>query len=112
MFKTVKSKLLRFKQDFHDGWDQFVFDDPKHNTYHDTGEVKKRLKCGRPEGGFMTFKCMECGKGEHKVNLRCKGHFCPQCGKRYARECVTKYSKYAFQRDQLSANSIEHARAI
>ena len=63
MFKTVKSKFLRFKQVFHDGWDQFVFDHPKYNTNYYAGEVKKMLKCGSPEGGFMTFKCMECGKG-------------------------------------------------
>ena len=30
------------------------------------------------------------GEGEHKVLFSCKGKACPQCGKRYARDSMTK----------------------
>ena len=55
-----------------------------HNYYQ--AEMAKMLNCGSETNGFAVYQCLDCGKGEHKVNFSCKGKACLQCGERYARD--------------------------
>ena len=48
------------------------------------------LTCGSEANGFAIYQCLRCGKGENKVHFSCKGKACPQCGKHYARDSMTK----------------------
>ena len=48
------------------------------------------LNCDSETNGFAVYQCLDCGKGEHKVNFSCKGKACLQCGKRYARDSMIK----------------------
>lgn len=49
---------------------------------HIIQEVEKMLQCRRPEGGFATYLCPECG---HKITIpfSCKSKLCSRCGKKH-----------------------------
>ena len=89
-FKGLKNKLRRYKSIFTDHWDAFVTNHPRYDTDYYQAEVAKMLNCSSEANGFATYQCLICGKGEHKVNFSCKGKACLQCGKRYARDSMTK----------------------
>ena len=89
-FKGIKSKILRFKRIFTEHWSAFVTSHPRYDTDYYQAEISKMLTCGSEAGGFAIFQCLRCGEGEHKVHFSCKGKACPQCGKRYARDSMTK----------------------
>lgn len=95
-FRGIKKKLLRFKRIFTSHWSAFVGNNPRYDTDYYYLAVKKMLSCGSEEGGFATYQCLGCGKGEHKVNFSCKGKACPQCGKRYARDSMVKIATKLF----------------
>lgn len=95
-FKGIKNKVLRFKSLFEDHWEAFIARHPRYNTDYYCAEIKKMLTCSSRAGGFATYQCLFCGKGEHKVNFSCKGKACPQCGKRYARESMVKIAARLF----------------
>ena len=80
-FKGIKNKLRRFKSLFEEHWEAFIGRHPRYNTDYYHAEIKKMLTCSSSAGGFATYQCLSCGKGEHKVNFSCKGKACPQCGK-------------------------------
>ena len=89
-FKGIKYKLKRFKSIFRDNWSDFVAKHARYNTLYYKSEMKKMLGCGSEATGFAVFQCLSCGKGQHKVHFSCKGKGCPQCGKRYAIERMSK----------------------
>ena len=89
MLKGIKNKFFRFKQIFKDGLDKYL-KHTKYDTPYIRDEVNKMLICGTEEEGFVEYGCSCCGKGKHKINMSCKGKFCPQCGKRYARGSMEK----------------------
>ncbi|MFT5756836.1 MAG: hypothetical protein ACI9LM_001561 [Alteromonadaceae bacterium] len=89
-FKEIKNKLKRFKVIFSDHWSAFVAKHTHYNSAYYQSKIKKMLHCGSETTGFAVFQCLSCGEGQHKVHFSCKGKDCPQCGKRYARESMTK----------------------
>ncbi|MEE8059515.1 MAG: transposase [Pseudomonadales bacterium] len=89
-FKGIKGKLRRFKQIFEAHWSSFIASHPRYDTAYYQAEINKMLTCGSEANGFAIFQCLSCGEGEHKVHFSCKGKACPQCGKRYARDSMTK----------------------
>jgi hypothetical protein len=89
-FKGIKNKLKRFKAIFSDHWSAFAAKHTRYNSAYYQSEIKKMLHCGSETTGFAVFQCLSCGEGQHKVHFSCKGKACPQCGKRYARESMTK----------------------
>ena len=54
------------------------------------------LVCSTPKNGFAVHRCLECGHGERTVNFSCKGKGCLQCGKRYARDSMTRIAARLF----------------
>ena len=49
--------------------------------------VRKALRCGTPESGFVRYRCEACG-GAHTVCFTCKSRFCPNCGRARAAEAA------------------------
>ena len=96
-FKGIKNKLRRFKSIFETHWLLFVAIHPRYNTDYYHAEINKMLTCSSEANGFATYLCLFCGKGEHKVNFSCKGKACPQCGKRYARESMSRIAVRLFK---------------
>ncbi len=90
VFKTIKSKIRRFKEIFRTNWREFIDKHPRYDTDYYQAEVQKMLVCGSEAGGFATYQCLYCGEDEHTANFSCKGKACPQCGKRYARDSMIK----------------------
>ena len=95
-YKGIKNKLKRFKAIFTDHWSAFVAQHARYNTPYYQREINKMLNCGSEATGFAIFQCLSCGQGQHKVHFSCKGKACPQCGKRYARESMTKIAARLF----------------
>jgi Putative transposase/Transposase zinc-binding domain len=95
-FKGIKNKILRFKLIFTAHWTAFVANNPRYDTDYYHAEINKMLICSSEANGFATYQCLGCGKAEHKVNFSCKGKACPQCGKRYARDSMTKIAAKLF----------------
>ena len=89
-FKSIKNKILRFKGIFTEHWSSFVTLNPRYDTDYYHAEISRMLGCGSATNGFSVYQCLCCGKGEHKVNFSCKGKACPQCGKRYARDSMSR----------------------
>jgi hypothetical protein len=68
------------KQIFIDHWDGFTKEygnNIRESVFH---EVKKMMKCGSLENGFLEFKCDTCGETK-KVGFTCKSRLCSSCGK-------------------------------
>ena len=89
-YQGIKKKLLRFKSIFTAHWAGFMASHPRYDTAYYQAEIAKMLNCGSETNGFAVYQCLDCGKGEHKVNFSCKGKACLQCGKRYARDSMIK----------------------
>ena len=87
-YQGIKKKLLRFKSIFTAHWAGFMASHPRYDTAYYQAEITKMLNCGSETNGFAVYQCLDCGKGEHKVNFSCKGKACLQCGKRYARDSM------------------------
>lgn len=88
--------IVEFKRIFTEHWSKFVASIPRYNTDYYHAEINKMLTCGTEANGFVTYQCLCCGKGEHKINFSCKGKACPQCGKRYARDSMCKIAAKLF----------------
>lgn len=95
-FKGLKRKLERFKCIFTDHWLAFVVNHPRYDTDYYHAEISKMLVCSTSKNGFAVHRCLECGDGEHTVNFSCKGKGCLQCGKRYARDSMTRIAARLF----------------
>ena len=75
-YQGIKKKLLRFKSIFTAHWAAFVASHPRYDTDYYQAEMAKMLHCGSETNGFAVYQCLDCGKGEHKVNFSCKGKAC------------------------------------
>ena len=89
-YQGIKKKLLRFKSIFTAHWPAFMASHSRYDTDYYQAEMAKMLHCDSETNGFAVYQCLDCGKGEHKVNFSCKGKACLQCGKRYARDSMVK----------------------
>jgi Putative transposase/Transposase zinc-binding domain len=73
-----------FKQIFADHWDTFQRAHPRYQTAYYDGLVAKMLACGNPEKmGYIAYRCLHCGRGQHLVSMSCKSSLCLRCAKVY-----------------------------
>ena len=113
-YQGIKKKLLRFKSIFTTHWAGFMASYPRYDTAYYQAEIAKMLNCGSETNGFAVYQCLDCGKGEHKVNFSCKGKACLQCGKRYARDSMIKiaarlYPGVSYRQVVLTLPEITHS---
>jgi hypothetical protein len=58
-----------------------------------TGSAKM-LECGNPEKiGYIAYRCLHCGQGQHRVAMNCKSALCLRCAKVYVDNWVSQVSR-------------------
>jgi Transposase zinc-binding domain len=73
-----------FKQIFAEHWDGFKRVYPRYDAPYYEGLVDKMLECGNPEKiGYIAYRCLHCGQGQHRVAMSCKSALCLRCAKVY-----------------------------
>jgi hypothetical protein len=83
-----------FKQIFAEHWDGFTRVYPRYNTPYYEGLVDKMLECGNPEKiGYIAYRCLYCGQGQHRVAMSCKSALCLRCAKVYVDNWVSQVSR-------------------
>ena len=83
-----------FKQIFHDHWDEFKQFNPRYGTAYYDELVNKMLACGNPEQiGYLDYRCLDCGQGQHLVAMSCKSALCLRCAKVYVDDFVSHVSQ-------------------
>jgi putative transposase/transposase-like zinc-binding protein len=83
-----------FKQIFADHWDGFTHAHPRYQTAYYNDLVSKMLACGNPEKmGYIEYRCLHCGMGNHLVSMSCKSSLCLRCAKVYVDNWVSQVSK-------------------
>lgn len=53
------------------------------------GNVKRLLKCGDPENGFIQLRCLSCGETKI-IPFSCKSRLCPSCSRIHLQERIIK----------------------
>jgi hypothetical protein len=83
-----------FKQIFVEHWDVFTRLYPcYHKRYYDS-LVDKMLGCGNPEEmGYIEYRCLHCGEGQHRMAMSCKSSLCLRCAKVYVDNWASQVSK-------------------
>jgi Putative transposase/Transposase zinc-binding domain len=83
-----------FQQIFADHWETFQHAHPRYQTAYYDGLVAKMLACGNPEQmGYVAYRCLQCGQGEHRVAMSCKSSLCLRCAKVYVDTWVSQVSQ-------------------
>jgi hypothetical protein len=83
-----------FKQIFADHWDEFQHVHPRDQTSYYDDLVAKMLACGNPEKrGYLAYRCLQCGQGQHLVSMSCQSSLCLRCAKVYVDNWVSQVSK-------------------
>jgi len=83
-----------FQQIFVEHWDGFKRVYPRYNTSYYDGLVDKMLACGDPERmGYLEYRCLHCGQGQHRVAMSCKSSLCLRCAKVYVDNWVSQVSQ-------------------
>jgi Putative transposase/Transposase zinc-binding domain len=83
-----------FKQIFVEHWDGFTRVYPRYHTRYYDGLVDKMLRCGNPDKmGFIEYRCLHCGQGQHRVAMSCKSSLCLRCAKVYVDNWVSQVSE-------------------
>ena len=83
-----------FKQIFADHWDAFQHAHPRYQTAYYDSLVTKMLACGIPEKmGYIVYRCLHCGQGNHLVSMSCKSSLCLRGAKVYVDTWVSQVSK-------------------
>jgi hypothetical protein len=83
-----------FKQIFAEHWDGFKRVSPRYDTSYYDGLVAKMLGCGNPEKmGYIEYRCLHCGQGQHRVAMSCKSSLCLRCAKVYVDNWVSQVSQ-------------------
>ena len=71
-----------FQQSFADHWEAFQHAHPRYQTPYDHGLVGKMLACGTPvKIGYMAYRWLHGGQGQHVVALRCQSSLGLRCAK-------------------------------
>jgi Putative transposase/Transposase zinc-binding domain len=83
-----------FKQIFTEHWDGFTHVHPRYNTPYYASLVDKMLGCGNPaKMGYIAYRCLHCGQGQHRVAMSCKSSLCLRCAKVYVDNWVSQVSQ-------------------
>jgi hypothetical protein len=83
-----------FQQIFVEHWEGFTRAHPRYQTSYYDGLVAKMLACGNPEQmGYVAYRCLQCGQGEHRVAMSCKSSLCLRCAKVYVDNWVSQVSQ-------------------
>jgi len=83
-----------FKQIFTEHWDGFKRVYPRYDQRYYDGLVDKMLGCGNPDTmGYIEYRCLQCGKGTHRVAMSCKSSLCLRCAKVYVDTWVSQVSQ-------------------
>ena len=83
-----------FQQIFVEHWEGFPRAHPRYQTSYDDGLVAKMLACGNPEQmGYVAYRCLQCGQGDHRVAMSCKSSLCLRCAKVYVDNWVSQVSQ-------------------
>src|SRR5216684_3677084 len=83
-----------FKQIFVDHWDGFKRVHARYNKRYYDSLVDKMLRCGNPEKmGYIEYRCLQCGEGNHLVSMSCKSSLCLRCAKVYVDNWVSQVSQ-------------------
>mgnify|MGYP003578860373 CR=1 FL=1 len=82
-----------FQQIFAEHWNGFKCVHPRYDTPYYDGLVDKMLRCGNPEKmGYIEYRCLHCGQGQHRVAMSCKSSLCLRCAKVYVDTWVSQVS--------------------
>jgi Putative transposase/Transposase zinc-binding domain len=82
-----------FKQIFVDHWEAFRQTQPRYQRAYYADLVAKMLACGNPKHlGYVEYRCLHCGQGNHVVSMSCKSPLCLRCAKVYADNWVSQVS--------------------
>jgi hypothetical protein len=82
-----------FKQIFAEHWDEFKRVHHRYDAPYYDALVHKMLGCGDPEKvGDIAYRCLQCGKGTHRVAMSCKSSLCLRCAKVYVDNWVSQVS--------------------
>ena len=83
-----------FQQIFADHWATFQQAHPRYQTSYYDELVRKMLDCGTPvKMGYVEYRCLHCGQGQHLVSMSCKSSLCLRCAKVYTDNWVSQVSK-------------------
>jgi hypothetical protein len=83
-----------FKQIFADHWEAFAQAHSRYQTAYYNGLVAKMLACGNPQQiGYIEYRCLHCGQGQHRVAMSCKSSLCLRCAKVYVDNWVSQVSR-------------------
>ncbi|PON17871.1 hypothetical protein C2W62_10955 [Candidatus Entotheonella serta] len=56
--------------------------------------MEKMLGCGDPDQmGYMEYRYLHCGQGQHWVSMMCKSSLCLRCAKVYVDDWASQVSK-------------------
>jgi hypothetical protein len=82
-----------FQQLFADHWEAFQQAHPRYQTPYYNELVRKMLDCGNPaKMGYVEYRCLHCGQGQHLVAMSCKSSLCLRCAKVYTDNWVSQVS--------------------
>jgi hypothetical protein len=82
-----------FKQIFAEHWDGFTRLYPRYATPYYASRVEQMLGCGNPEEmGYIEYRCLHCGHGQHCGAMSCKSSLCLRCAKVYVDNWVSQVS--------------------
>jgi hypothetical protein len=71
-----------FTQIFADHWEAFQHAHPRYHTAYYASLVAKMRACGNPEQrGYVEYRCLHCGQGQHVVSMSGKSSLCLRCAK-------------------------------
>ncbi len=82
-----------FRRIFVEHWSQFKVYSPSFVGQYYDEVVAKMLGCGKEEGGYSQYVCMNCGKELRRVAFTCKGCFCLSFSKACTDEFVAQVSR-------------------
>jgi hypothetical protein len=83
-----------FQHIFAEHWEAFQQAHPRYQTPYYDELVRKMLDCGNPaKMGYVEYRCLHCGQGQHLVSMRCKSSLCLRCAKVYTDNWVSQVSQ-------------------
>lgn len=80
-----------FRRIFEEHWPEFKAAYLSYDTEYYEEVVQKMLSCGKEEGGYAEYFCMNCHKTK-RIAFTCKSCFCLSCAKVYTDNFMTQVS--------------------